>query len=454
MMKNNLEELNKLPVSKAVLKNAIPSMLAMLMVLIYNMADLFFIGQTGNDLFVASVSLTSPIFLLFMSCGNVFGLGGASFISRSLGEGNHDIVKRISSFCFWGCIAVGTLLSISVFCSIDTIINILGASSQTGPIVKSYIQVFCLCGPFLLISTCYSALIRGEGKPQKAMTGMLVGNIVNIVLDPIFILVFNMGVEGAAIATVIGNVCSTIFYLRYLSNKKTLLSIHPKDFSMKETIFKSVVMIGVPASLTSILNGVSQVLLNNNMSQYGDYAVAGIGVALKVTMISTMICIGIAMGIQPLLGYCIGSKNEERYHKIFNFSILFALGLSATLTVLCYLGLEHIVNAFVSDSESFEYAYYFAQVMISTGVVMSMSYILANALQAAGAAKSALVINTCRQGTIYIPLLFIMGDLFGIDGLVFAQPISDVISVLLAFTMYKIVSKNFFPKKTEIETNS
>lgn len=441
---NNLGKLDDMPVSKAVFSNAIPAMIAMVMVLIYNMADLFFIGQTGEDLQVAAVSLATPLFLMFMSLGNVFGIGGASLLSREMGKGEHKTVRNISSFCFWSCLVLGVILSLGVFIGVTPIVKSLGASGEIASMVEDYLKLLALSGVFILFSSCYSALVRAEGNPKQAMVGMMLGNLTNIVLDPIFILIFNLGVQGAGIATAIGNTVGGLYYIFYLVKQDTLLSIKIKDFSMSNGILKNILMIGIPASLSTILMGASQMFINGQMASYGDLAVAGIGVAMKCTMITTMVCIGIGMGIQPILGYAIGSKNEKRYKEIFKFSMIFAFCVSAVLTAICYLFLNQIVSAFVSDIESFDYAYKFSQILISTSVIVSMLFVLSNALQAAGAAKPALIINVSRQGFLYIPLLFIMGDLMGINGLVFAQPVADVITLIGSGLIYSKVSKNFF----------
>lgn len=438
------EEKEVLSVKKTVLSNAIPAMLGMVMVLIYNMADLFFVGQTGDDLKVAAVSMATPLFLMFMSLGNVFGIGGASMISRNLGMGNKEAVQKIASFCFWSCIVVGIGFSLLVFVFVSDIVTALGASGDIASMVENYLKLLCLSGVFILFSNCFSALVRAEGKPEKAMTGMMIGNLVNIILDPIFILYFGLGVEGAAIATVVGNICGATYYIVYLIKQDTILSTKIKDFTMGSGIAKEVFIIGIPASLSSILMGVSQMLVNGQMALYGDLAVAGIGVALKVTMITTMICIGIGMGIQPIVGFEIGAKNEERYHAIFKFSMFFAFCLSLFLTVFCYIFLTPIVNAFVSDADSFDYAYKFSQVLISTSVLVSMLFVLAFTLQASGDAVSSLFINISRNGIIFIPLLFILGNQFGINGLLYAQPVSDVITFILAMFLYKRASKSFF----------
>lgn len=447
----NQDQVEEMSVSKAVFSNAIPAMLAMVMVLVYNMADLFFIGQTGDDLQVAAISMATPMFLLFMSLGNVFGIGGASLISRNLGSGNEETVSKIASLCFWSCTVIGILLSVGIFFAVEDIVKAMGASDDILGMVSSYLRILCISGVFILYSSCYSALVRAEGKPEKAMVGMMLGNLVNIVLDPIFILVMDLGVEGAALATVMGNMVGGGYYLLYLWKQDTCLSTKPSDFTMGEGILKNVLAIGVPASLSSILMGATQVLLNGQMAVYGDMAVAAVGVAMKCTMITTMVCIGIGMGIQPILGFAIGAGQKERYHAIFKFSMIFAFIVSAVLTLVCYLALTPIVNAFVTDPEAFEYAYEFSAVLISTSVIVAMLFVLSNALQAAGAATAALIINVSRQGFFFLPILFIMGHLQGMNGLVYAQPIADVCTLVLSAVIYHKASKTFFLDTEENE---
>ncbi len=443
-MNDNLEQLNTLPAPKAVLKNAIPSMIAMIMALIYNMADLFFVGQTGDPLQVAAVSIATPMFVVFMSIGNVFGIGGVSYISRSLGKGNKALVKKISSFCFWCCVVIGAIMASAIFLSIDSVIRLLGATDNIASMVKIYLQIFCLAGPFVLMAACFSNLLRGEGQAKKAMIGMLLGNLINIILDPIFILGFDLGVEGAAIATVIGNVCGGLYYLFYMLRGNTILSIKIKDFATNNGILSNVLMIGIPASLATILMSIAQIVLNGQMAMYGELPLAGIGVALKVTMITSMICIGFGQGVQPLLGYAVGAKDQKRYKEIMKFSLGFAFCLSALLTAICYLTLNQIVGAFLSDASAYEYAYIFSQILLSSSLIFGMLYILSNALQATGSAIASLIVNVSRQGLIYIPMIFILNAYFGINGLVFAQPIADFTAFLLAIILYLRVSKKVF----------
>jgi putative MATE family efflux protein len=341
---NAVEIFEKAPVPKAVLKNALPAMAAMLMVLIYNLADTFFIGQTHNDILLAAVSLATPVFLIFMAVGTVFGMGGTSVISRALGEGRTEYAKKVCSFCMWGCIVVGITISALFLIFMDSILALVGASADTWEPAKTYLAIVAFGGLFVLISNCYSNVIRAGGNSTQAMTGQLLGNLVNVVLDPIMILGLNWGIAGAAIATVIGNVLGAGYYILYFVRGKSSLSIRLQDFSMKDKICSGVLAIGIPASLGSLLMSVSQIIINSQMAGYDDMAVAGIGVAMKVTMMTGMVCIGFGQGIQPLLGYCVGAKLWERFKKTMRFSIIFSLGLSAVMTALCYLLRGQIVG--------------------------------------------------------------------------------------------------------------
>lgn len=391
-MKNkNLEVFSKAPVPQAVLKNVLPAMVAMLMVLIYNLADTFFIGQTHNDILVASVSLAMPVFLIFMAVGTVFGVGGTSVISRALGEGKTKYAKKVCSFCMWSCVVIGVIMTVLFLVFMDKILALVGASPDTMGPAKTYLTIVSLGGIFVIISNCFSNIIRAEGQAGKAMMGQLIGNLLNVVLDPIMILLFGWGIAGAAVATVIGNLFGAVYYIYYILRGKSILSISLKDFTVKEGVCRGVLAIGIPASLGSLLMSVSQIVVNSQMANYGDMAVAGIGVAMKVTMMTGMICIGMGQGVQPLLGYCVGAGAWDRFKKVFRFSVLFALVIGVVMTLVCYLFTGPLVQAFLSNEEAYNYAVQFAHILLSTGALFGVFYVLCNTLQAMGAATAALI---------------------------------------------------------------
>ncbi len=439
----SLEVFENAPVGKAVLQNALPAMAAMLMVLIYNLADTFFIAQTHDDLMVAAVSLATPVFLLFTAVGTIFGIGGVSVISRAMGEGRKEYARRVSSFCMWSSVGVGIAMSILFLVFMNQILSFVGASRDTWDYAKTYLVIVSFSGPFVLISNCFSNVIRAEGQSGKAMMGQVIGNLLNVVLDPLMILVFKWDIAGAAIATVIGNVAGAIYYILYLRSGKSTLSIGIKDFSLKDNIASGVLKIGIPAALGSFLMSISSIIMNAQMTKFGDMALAAVGVAMKVTMMTGMVCIGLGQGVLSLLGYSVGAKNWKRYKSILRFSLIFAFILSTTLTLLCYIFINQIVGVFLTDAGAFDYGVSFSRILLCTSFLFGVFYVLTNALQAAGAARESLIVNISRQGLIYIPAMFLLGSLFHETGLIWAQPVADVLSLLLAVILYVRASKKF-----------
>ena len=434
--KKSMELFSNAPVSQAVLKNALPAMAAMLMVLVYNLADTFFIGQTHDALQVAAVSLATPVFLIFMAVGTMFGIGGTSVISRAMGEGRTEYAKKVCSFCMWGCVAAGIVMSVCMLIFIDPILSLVGASADTWNLAKTYLMIVVCCGPFVLISNCYSNVVRTEGESAKAMMGTLIGNLFNVILDPIMILGFGWNIAGAAIATVIGNVIGAGYYIAYFVRGKSSLSISLKDFTVKNKVASAVLAIGVPAALGSVLMSVSQIIINSQMAEYGDMAIAAMGVAMKVVTITGMVSMGLGQGVQPVLGYCVGAELWDRFKKVLRFSLVFAFLLSAVLTGICYLFTNQIVSAFLTDTTAFGYAVQFSRILLTTSFLFGVFYVLTNALQAMGAATAALVINVSRQGIIFIPALFILKAVMGMTGMVWAQPVADIVSLVTAYVLY------------------
>jgi multidrug efflux pump len=301
--------------------------------------------------------------------------------------------------------------------------------------------IVSVSGPFVLISNCYSNVVRAEGESGKAMMGQLIGNLLNIILDPILILVFSWNIAWAAIATVIGNVVGASYYILFFVKGKSTLSIHLKDFSVKGKAASGVLSIGIPAALGNLLMSVSSILMNMQMAKYGDMALAGVGVAMKVTMMTGMVCIGLGQGVQPLLGYCVGAKNWKRYKGVMRFSLIFAFLLSVVLTGVCYLFTNQIVSAFLTDVAAFDYGVSFSRILLCTSFLFGVFYVLINALQACGAVTESFVVNISRQGIIYISVMFILGTMFHEMGLIWAQPVADVLSFGLVVILYVRKSK-------------
>lgn len=445
--KNNktIEIFQNASVPKAVISNVVPSIISMIMVLVYNLADTFFIGKTNNAFMVAAVSVATPAFLIFMAIGMLFGIGGTSLISRMLGEKREERAKHASSFCFWTGLCVGILSMLLMFVFATPVCRAIGASDDTVEYATTYLRIVSLGIPFLILSNSFSNIIRAEGRAKTAMSGMIIGNLANIILDPIMILYCGWDVAGAAIATVIGNVLSAVFYFIHLISKKSMLSIHPKDYRIGGRIALDVFAIGIPASLNSILMSVSNIIINKLISGFGDMAVAGLGVAMKVNMIVVMLLIGLGVGIQPLLGYCFGAGNRKRYFAVLKFSCLLALCLSAVMTAICYFGASPLVRAFLEDEHAFSYGFSFSRIYILSGPILGLMFVFINAIQATGAALPSLILSISRQGLIFIPILMIINELTdSARALVFAQPLTDYIATALAAVLLLTTCKKRF----------
>ncbi|MCM1186736.1 MAG: MATE family efflux transporter [Lachnoclostridium sp.] len=435
------------PVPKAVISNIIPSIISMIMVLLYNLADTFFIGQTKNAYMVAAVSIATPVFLIFMAVGMLFGIGGTSLISRMLGEGKEEKAKNTSAFCFWTGLTIGIFAMIFIWIFVKPICSLVGASKDTMEYASQYLNIVAVGIPFLIVSNTFSNVIRSEGKAKTAMAGMIIGNMVNIVLDPVMILGLHWNVAGAAVATVLGNIASAVFYLRHLLSKNTMLSIHIKDYRVGNQIASGVCAIGIPASLNSILMSVSNILINNVMTRYGDMAVAGLGVAMKVNMIVVMLLIGLGSGIQPLLGYCYGAGNKKRYVEVLKFSLLLAFGLSLVMTVICYVFAGPLVTAFLDNADAFEFGMSFSRTYILSGPILGILFVFVNAIQSTGAALPSLILSISRQGLLYIPILAIFSRIFDSARMVaMAQPVTDYLAAALAAVLFAFTDKKYFNK--------
>lgn len=449
MQKENVSKVDKTteifrnaPIPKAVLFNIVPSIISMLMVMIYNLADTFFIGQTKNPYMVAAVSLATPAFLIFMAIGLIFGVGGTSYISRMLGEGKSEKAKNASSFCFWTGLLVGVVAVIFVYVFINPICKLIGTSADTIEYTKQYMMIVALGIPFVIVGNSFSNIIRSEGKANIAMTGMILGNITNIILDPIMILGLDWDVVGAAAATVIGNVVAFIFYLIHLTSKKTILSIRPKDYRAGERIAVGILSIGIPASINNMLMSTSNIVINNLLKEHDDMAVAGLGVAFKVNMLVVMLLIGLGTGIQPLLGYCFGAGNRKRFVGVLKFSIALAVCMSAVLTVICYFGAAPMVRAFLDNDAAFDFAFSFARTLIISGPILGILFVFINTIQAMGVAIPTLILSISRQGIIYLPTLFMFHHFFNTPKmLVMAQPVADYLSTTLAVILFVITFK-------------
>lgn len=442
------------PVYKSVFALAMPTILGMLVNVFYNMVDTFFVGQTGDPNQVAAVSLTMPIYLLLMAFGNIFGIGGASYISRNLGAKQFDKVKKISSFGFYASIIVG-FISMAIFLIfMPFILRISGASENTYQFSKDYLVIVAFGAPFVVNQMAMGQIVRSEGAAKEAMIGMMIGTVVNIILDPIMILSMNMGVAGAALATIIGNACSSVYYVWHILRKKSLLSVSFKDFSMQSDILKNVFAIGIPVSINNILMSASNILINNYAAGFGDNLVAGLGVAQRLFTLVILVFVGLGQGIQPFIGYNFAAKNYKRMNASIKLSCLISVITGTVLLIFSFIFSSQLVRLFIDNGEVIDYGVKILIASYSMAPIIGFQFIFMSTFQALGRALPSLVLSLSRQGIAFIPAIIIGTKLFGINGIIWSQPIADAVSVIIAASMYIYIYKKMKNQAIKKEENN
>ena len=446
MENRNQKIFSEMPVKKAVFKMAVPSVVSSLVLVIYNMADTFFVGQTHNAFQVAAVSLTNPVFVMFMAFANLLGIGGSTAVSIFLGERKKIQAKRTASFCCYASIILGIVSGILIIIFMNPLLKVLGSSENTYQFSKDYLFYIALGAPFIFFANTFGHTVRGEGAASASMIGGMIGTVVNIIFDPVFILIFNMGTAGAAIATVLGNIFGCVYYIYYFKRKSHFLSINFKDFYFLGKAARKTVTLGIPAGVNSALMSGSNIVLNNKLVSYGDAPVAAMGVAIKVYLLIVFIHMGIANGIQPLLGYCFGAKKKERFIKIFNFSGFLTILIGTVLTAVYIIFSSEIIEFFINDREVVEYG---KKMLIATSVsgpILGILFLCINSMQAVERPFPATLVSICRQGFIFIPLLYVLDKIFGLNGINFTQAAADYISIILSMILLKLSLKNIKEK--------
>lgn len=416
-MKDNTKVFEEYTIPKAVMTMALPSMLSMLINIVYNLADTFFVGQTGDSNQVAAVSVSMPLFLLFIATGNLFGVGGCAFVSRSLGEGRKDRVKTISAFCIYASIAVGLVLGIIFFTLKNQILMLVGASENTLGLAADYLKWVALGAPSIVLSITASNLVRGE---------------------------------GAAIATVIGNIVSVIYFLIYFLRGKSILSISPKRFAMGHGITKGVIGVGLPAAINSLLMSISNIIVNVVLIKYGDSAVAAMGIAMKANMLVVMLQIGLGQGVQPLVGYCYGAQNYKRMRKCLRFSIICNIIIGTAMTGFYLLFRRNVIELFINDAQVIDLGVKMLLALMASGPVIGIMFVLNFSFQGMGKGIQSMILSLGRQGVIYVPMLFIMNKLIGLDGIIWSQTAADICCVIMSIIMFIFINKGIKNKESSL----
>ena len=416
-------------------KMAFPVVLGLAVTLIYNLSDTFFIAQTNDTNLIAGVSLCSPVFTTLMAFGNIYGQGGSSLISRMLGQEDSEGTARVSSFCFYIAIATGAVLAVVMTLFRSPILALLGANSETLPYAQSYYTVLTLCAPILVLSFIHSSLIRCEGLSTESMIGTILGAVVNIILDPILISSLGMGALGAAVATVIGYLCSVVYFLWVLHRKSHCLSVEISHCHVNTDELRQILGVGVTAALSNLMQSLTVIVINQFLLPYGNDKIAAMGIVLKVNMIAQLILTGFAFGGVPMYGYLYGAKQSDALRKLIRFCLTFLCSLSLVLTAFLCLASTPLMGLFVQGADLIstgsEMLRWQAAATVCAGIVLLLTVLF----QATGKIVPAFLLSISRQGAVFLVVLVVCVKMFSYHGVLMAQAVADVLSAILALTL-------------------
>ncbi|APQ74827.1 MATE family efflux transporter [Clostridium botulinum] len=454
-MKNKIstaEMMEKESISKVLLKLSVPAIIAMLINAIYNIVDTMFVGMLNNTSAIAAVSIVYPLFMFIGAIGVMFGAGGASYLSRLLGEKKKEEAdKTLTSTIIIGCIfsLIFTVISI-IF--LDKFLLMYGATETIMPYAREYGYTIVLGAIFTIGTGIMSNTIRAEGNSKYSMIATCIGGVINIILDPIFMFKFGMGIKGAAVATVISQIVSFVFLLRYYYSKKSYIKLGIKFFKPTFNMFFEILKIGIPIFVTQVLASFALGFMNLGAKPYGDAAVAAMGIVFRVMSIGFYIVFGIGQGFQPVAGYNYGAKNFTRLKEAVKLSIKWSIISGIVISILFIVFAEGCMLIFTRDREVINIgikAFRAASLLFPLFGYVNTYAVL---YQALGKALGAFILSISRQGIFYIPLIFILPKFIGLEGVIFCQTAADGLAFIETFIMAIWLNKNL--KKEMVEETS
>lgn len=425
------------PVAKAIWHMAIPMMLGMSVNIIYNITDTFFIGRLNDTAALAAISLLLPFTTILMAIGNLFGTGGSTLFSRLLGSNNTDKTKQCSSTTLWLSFLFGLIAAVISVIFSGSITRLLGADRNTFSYVRQYLVFYGIGAPFIVANFTLEQLIRGDGESVESMIGMMISVGTNIILDPVMMFGLQLGISGAAIATVLGNAAAVIYYIICIQKKDNQLSVLPKYFKLEKDMLKEIFSVGLSAMLLDILLIISSLMFNYYAMKYGDYVLAGFGISQKLVQIVDLIGMGLYMGVIPLIAVAYGAKNELRMKEIIKKTSLYLALIIAILFLILFTGRNFVIHCFSNDPDVIRIGAYILTVQLCSSFFAAGAGLLTGIFQAKGEGTPAVIMSVMR-GLILIPVIVLGNYFFKVNGVIFSLLTSEAISCITGFVLYTV----------------
>ena len=445
-----------MPIPRAVMKLAVPTVLSSLVMVLYNLADTYFVGMLNDAVQNAAVTLAAPLLLAFNAVNNLFGVGSSSMMSRALGSKDYDTVYRSSAFGFYCSVIAGLVFSLAYTLFQTPLLTLLGANDETMAATVGYARWTVTFGAVpSILNVVMAYLVRAEGSAMHASIGTMSGCFLNIVLDPVFILPWglNMGAEGAGLATFLSNCCACLYFfvLLYIKRGRTYVCINPKMFSFKKKIVLGVCAVGIPASIQNLLNVTGMSVLNNFTASFGSSAVAAMGIAQKINSVTVQIALGLSQGIMPLVSYNYASGNVKRLKKAFFFTARIAVVFLVLMLAVYYVGAQLWVSLFMQDQQIIAYGASFLRGFCLGMPFMAIDFLAVGVFQACGLGKNAFLFAVLRKVVLEIPALFILNALFPLYGLAYAQCTTEVVlcaaAVIVLARLFRKLERRYHKKE-------
>lgn len=448
MKDEQLYYFEKSPVFKAMMHFSLPMMIGTLLSVVYGILNIYFIGFLGDSHMISAISLTLPVFAILMGLGNLFGIGGGTYISRLLGAKDYSKSKFVSSFSIYGGILLGIIVILATIPFSDQIAMILGAKGETLALTSNYLKVMFLSAPFVILFFILEQFARAIGAPIISMIGMLASVGLNIILDPILIFGFDLNVVGAALGTAISNVAAAIFFIVYFMKNSDVVSVNFKFAKPNKELLSEIFKIGVPAFLMSILMGFTGLVLNLFLAHYGNFAIASYGISFRLVQFPELIIMGLCEGVVPLIAYNFmankGRMKDVIKVVIMSIGVIFAVCMIAVFTIG-----HHMVGLFTTDQQIVEMATFILKVTMTSLLLNGIGFLFTGMLQATGQGRGA-TIMAILQGAIIIPVLFIMNGLFGLTGVIWSLLIAESLCAFAAMLIVYLLRNRLTVDTSEL----
>lgn len=427
--------LGSAPIKKALLAMGLPTMIGMMINALYNLVDAYFVGGLGTSQ-MGAISVAFPLGQVVVGLGLLFGNGAASYISRSLGRGDIETADKTASTALYSSLFVGAAVIICAVIFLTPLLKLLGATGSILPYAKTYTSIYIISSIFNVFNVTMNNIVTSEGAAKTTMTALLAGALLNMILDPVFIYLLKLGVAGAAIATAISQVVSTLVYLSYIFGKKSAFSFHIKKCSFSKDIMYEMMKIGIPTLIFQLLTSFSITLINLQAKKYGDSIIAGMGAVTRITSLGSLMVFGFIKGFQPIAGYSFGAGKYDRLREAIKTSIIWSTAFCVIFGLVMILFPTAIISQFTKgDAEMISAG---RNALMASGfsfMLFGFHTVYSSLFLALGKAKEGFILGSCRQGICFVPIILLLPALWGISGILYAQPIADVLSAVVTVFM-------------------